>query len=138
MSPHFERQKYCLCDNIHQPASLHALVPHPLSPGSTCLPTQDANLPACTKRGTEKSARLQYYCLKVRHLNIIVSKHLPVLCQEKDHPGLVLAQNLCTCPMTRLKRIYCQRRSSHTPAQASRASCRDQRLLIGERTPISI
>ena len=79
---------------IYQPASPHVLVPHPLSPGSTCLPTQDANLPACTERGTKESARLQLYCLKVRHLNIIVSKHLPVLCQEKDPPGLVLAQNL--------------------------------------------
>ena len=76
--------------DIHQPVSPHALVPHPLSPGSTCPPTQDANLPACTERGTEESSRLQYYCLK--------ATHLPVLCQEKDPPGLVLAQNLCSCP----------------------------------------
>ena len=58
--------------DIHQPVSLHALVPHPLSPGSTCLPTQDVNLPACTERGTKESARLllfnsnapKYYCFK--------------------------------------------------------------------------
>ena len=49
---------------IYQPASPHALVPHSLSPGLTCPPTQDANLPACTERGTKESARIQLYCFK--------------------------------------------------------------------------